>query len=627
MVTAGTVSLRLEALSSRLKELELDAFVVPSSDVHLNEYAPRHHARREAITGFTGSAGDALVTQGGVDLFVDSRYYIQADQQTGQADKQANGSTIRVHKVGLSGGHTLSEWLTEMEKTQGPLRVGFFPSVVSMAAHKAYGQALKSSESKLVPIEQDLVASVWDDRPPAPATRPFALPESLTGRSAQDKLSAVRKEMRDSRAWALVVTRLDEIAWLTNLRGADVEHNPVFEAYLLLTEAQALCFVHVRPDAAALPSLGGAVEFLPYGEYQARLKTVAAQAKGKIWIDPAGTTMGTRLLLPQGDGVHESRSPIVFMKAIKNQVELEAARAAHLHSAAAKIRSLAATQRAMDLGRTVSEKSYADLLYAEYRSEPGFHDLSFTTIAAAGADAAVVHYAEASADIPVKLHEMFLVDSGIQLAGATTDDTRTVCFGQPDRRQQELFTLVLKGHIHLARQRFPEGTTGSLLDAYARGPLWDRGLDYGHGTGHGVGAFLNVHEGPHSISPRRSDEGFKAGMIVSDEPGYYEQGWGGIRLENLLVAVEDMSLPNHPSGRPWLRFEVLTLIPFDKKLIAWDLLLPEDVSWLREYHRRVWQTIGPLLVDAADCAWLKDSCTLPGETLEWRPPAVRQGRS
>ena len=171
-----------------------------------------------------------------------------------------------------------------------------------------------------------------------------------------------------------------------------------------------------------------------------------------------------------------------------------------------------------------------------------------------------------------------------------------------------MFTLVLKGLIHLSRQRFPEGTAGSLLDAYARGPLWDRGLDYG--------AFLNVHEGPQSISPRPSAEGFKAGMIVSDEPGYYEQGWGGIRLENLLVAVEDESLPRHTSGRPWLRFEVLTLIPFDKKLITWDLLLPEDVSWLREYHRRVWQTIGPLLVNDADRAWLREACTLPGETLE-----------
>ena len=609
MVTADTVSLRLEVLSGQLKELGLDAFIVPATDAHLNEYAPRHHRRREAITGFTGSAGDALVTQRGVDLFVDSRYYIQADQQ-------ANGSKIRVHKVGLSGEHTLSEWLTEMEKIQGPLRVGLFPSVVSMAVHQVYGRALKSPESKLVPIEQDLVASVWDDRPPVPATRPFALPESLTGRSVEDKLAAVRKEMRDNGASALIATRLDEIAWLTNLRGADVEHNPVFEAYLVLTEAQALCFVHVPPDATELASLAGKVEFFPYGEYQASLKTVAAQLKGKIWIDPTGTTMGTRLLLPQGECVLESRSPIVFMKAIKNQAELEATRAAHVHAAAAKIRSLAATQRSLDAGRAVSEKSYADLLYAEYSSEPGFHDLSFTTIAAAGANAAVVHYAEASADILVKPDEMFLVDSGVQLAGATTDDTRTVCFGQPERRQQELFTLVLKGHIHLARQRFPEGTTGSLLDAYARGPLWDRGMDYGHGTGHGVGAFLNVHEGPHSISPRRSDEGFKAGMIVSDEPGYYEQGWGGIRLENLLVAVEDRSLPLHPSGRPWLRFEVLTLIPFDKKLIVWDLLLPDDVIWLREYHGRVWQIIGPLLVNAADRAWLKAACTLPGESLD-----------
>jgi Xaa-Pro aminopeptidase len=319
--------------------------------------------------------------------------------------------------------------------------------------------------------------------------------------------------------------------------------------------------------------------------------------------------MGTRLLLPPAQRVHEARHPVVLMKAIKNAAEIASSRQAHEHAAAAKIRSLARLDRMLAAGQRVSERAFAELLHEEYSSEAGYSDLSFATIAAAGANGAIVHYSEASAAVELCHGELFLVDSGVQVFGGTTDDTRTVSIGAPSERQRRLYTLVLRCHIRLAQQKFPEGTSGLVLDALARAPMWNAGLDYGHGTGHGVGAFLNVHEGPQRLAIRGSEEPLQAGMIVSNEPGYYEEGWGGIRLENLYVVMPDDDLPPHPSGKHWLQLEPLTLIPFDKRLIDWPQLTEAERAWLERYHQRVWESIGPLLPDA-ERAWLREACTL-----------------
>ena len=329
-----------------------------------------------------------------------------------------------------------------------------------------------------------------------------------------------------------------------------------------------------------------------------------------VWLDPSGTTMGTRLMLHEEQKLLERANPTVALKAIKNEKEIAAARNSHRHAAAAKIRSFKRMQDAIRAGETVSEAGYSQILYDEYASEEGFCDLSFTTIAAAGPNGAIVHYADASPDVPLRDGELFLVDSGVQLMGGTTDDTRTVIVGEPSQRQKEVYTLVLKGHINLAMQKFPEGTGGVALDALARTFLWNAGLDFGHGTGHGVGAFLNVHEGPQRISPRGADEPFKVGMIVSNEPGYYEAGWGGVRLENLYVVVPDEEMPGHPDGRKWLGMESLTLIPFEKKLIDWDQLSTSELRWLEGYHRRVWDTIAPML-EGEDREWLREACQAP----------------
>ena len=599
--TSHRPAARLTALLQRLTEYQVDAYLVSSADAHLNEYVPIYQRRRAAITGFTGSAGDALLCPEGSHLFVDSRYYLQADQEVDPAH-------VRVHKVGMEGAYTLTGWLTEMERQRGSLRVGFDPFIVSMEAHTSYVKALKTARSALVPITPNLVDAVWDEHPEPPAQPIYALPDEVTGRSVTEKLTAIREEMAKAGAEALILTKLDEIAWVTNLRGSDVSHNPVFEAYLVIEREQATCFTRVAPPAEVQRTLATQLTFQDYSAYPDAVRRLGASPVLTVWLDAAGTTMGTRLLLSETQRLHTARNPVVLMKAVKNAAEIAAMRNAHRHAAGAKIRSLARLERQLAAGQRVSEFAYAVMLHEEYSSEEGFSDLSFTTIAAAGANGAIVHYSQASPEIALCDGELFLVDSGVQVLGGTTDDTRTVSIGTPTERQRRLYTLVLRCHIALARQKFPEGTSGVVLDALARASMWNAGLDYGHGTGHGVGAFLNVHEGPQRLGPRGSDEPLQAGMVVSNEPGYYEEGWGGIRLENLYVVVPDDDMPPHPNGKRWLQLESLTLIPFDKRLIDWTQLSDAERAWLERYHQQVEETIGPLLNDV-DRTWLREACT------------------
>lgn len=601
--TPHRIAQRLAALYPQLATHQVDVYLVPSADAHLNEYAPAYQRRRAAISGFDGSAGEALLAAAGSHLFVDSRYHLQADQEV-------DAALFHVHKMGLAKQHTLTEWLTEMEKQRGTLRVGFDPFVVSMEAHASYRKALQAPESVLVPMTPNLVDEVWDDRPEAPGQPIYTLPDEVTGRAVSDKLADVRTQMSAAGAAALIITKLDEIAWLTNLRGSDIAYNPVFEAYLIVTSDTATCFTRVAPPAAVQQALAPHVTFADYGTYPEAVTRLGAQTHLTVWLDPAGTTMGTRLLLPDNVRLHEKRNPVVAMKANKNAAEITSMRRAHEHAAAAKIRSMARLQRQITAGQRVSELDYSDMLHEEYSSEAGFSDLSFTTIAAAGPNGAIVHYSQASPEVELRDGELFLVDSGVQVLGGTTDDTRTMSIGTPTARQRQLYTLVLRCHIQLARQKFPEGTNGLVLDALARSLMWNAGLDYGHGTGHGVGAFLNVHEGPQRLGPRGSDEPLQLGMVISNEPGYYEEGWGGIRLENLYVVTPEDDLAPHPSGKRWLQLETLTLIPFEQRLIDWEQLTPAEQSWLENYHQQVWESIGPRL-STEDREWLRQACTRP----------------
>ena len=602
-----SLSGRLEAMYQLMKDAQVDAYLVLSSDAHLNEYTPEYSRRRTAITGFRGSAGDALICPEGNHIFVDSRYYLQADEEV-------DSTKFRVHKLGLSGEHTLSQWLTEVERERGSIRVGFDPFVVSTQAHAAYSEALRSPDSELVPIDANLVDAVWEDQPAPPSNSIYALHAAVTGSSVAEKLSNVRKEMAEAGVNLLVLTKLDEVAWVTNLRGSDIAFNPVFEAYLVIDLERATCFARTTPPREVENALNSLVEFQPYEAYVESMKQAGAKASDTVWLDPSGTTMATRLLLNADQKIHEKPNPVVLLKAIKNDAEIAASRESHRHAAAAKIRSFKGLEDKIRSGQKVSELDYSHLLHEEYSSEDGFYDLSFTTIAAAGANGAIVHYADADPDVLLRDGEMLLVDSGVQMLGGTTDDTRTVIVGTPTQRQKQVYTLVLRGHINLAMQRFPEGTGGIALDALARTHLWNSGLDYGHGTGHGVGAFLNVHEGPQRIAPRGADEPMKVGMIVSNEPGFYEAGWGGVRLENLYVVATDDEMPAQPDGKRWLRLDALTLIPFDTSLIDWEELSNAERLWLGGYHQEVWDTISPMLGDE-DRQWLWGKCQVPGISI------------
>ncbi len=598
---------RLNAMYQRMKEAQVDLYLVPSSDAHLNEYVPEYSRRRAAVTGFTGSAGDAIISPHGNHIFVDSRYHLQADEEV-------DLNSFRVHRLGLSGEFTLSQWLTEMEKERGGIQVGFDPAVVSMQAHKIYSSALHSAGSAMVPIAGNLVDDVWEEQPNPPSNGIYALHESVTGSGVAEKLSNVRKEMADAGVDKLVITKLDEIAWVTNLRGDDIQFNPVFESYMVIEMERSTCFTRVKLPAGLIDELSPLVDFQPYESYSEFMRLVGSDSSGVVWLDPSGTTMATRILISNDQKVHERPNPVVMLKAIKNNSEVLASREAHRHAAAAKIRSFKGLEEKIACGQVVSELDYSQSLHEEYAKEDGFYDLSFTTIAASGPNGAIVHYSDADPEVLLEEGELFLVDSGVQMLGGTTDDTRTVIVGNPTDRQKQVYTKVLRGHINLAMQKFPEGTGGIALDALARTHLWNVGLDYGHGTGHGVGAFLNVHEGPQRIAPRGGDEPMKVGMIVSNEPGYYESGWGGVRLENLYVVMTDDDLPDHPDGKRWFRMDPLTLIPFDTSLIDWSDMAEAEKDWLGEYHQEVWDKISPLLGDE-ESQWLWGKCQVPGFTM------------
>ncbi len=599
--TTDIIAQRLAALRGEMARKKLDVYLVPSADEHQNEYLPPHKERRQAISGFTGSAGDVAITLDSAHLFVDSRYHLQAEEEAAPAGYQ-------VHKLGLSGEPELREWLTALEEEQGPLQVGFDPFVHNLRACKRLREALKKEQSALVPMKDNLVDRVWVNRPLRSPNLVYPLPAGVAGESVADKLARVRSAMEEAGADALVLNRLDDVAWLTNLRGGDIPYNPVFEGYALVERNRAVCFPASPVGEEASRSLEGLFDFDQYDALAPAVQALAREGK-TLWLDDGGASEGMRLLAEGAPLVTRSPNPVAKLKARKNPVEIATSREAHLQAGAAKVRSFSHLEARLREGQQVSELEYAQLLAEEYARLEGFADLSFTTISAFGANGAIVHYGTPDPGQILEEGGVLLVDSGVQILGATTDDTRTIAIGSPGTEHRERFTDVLRGHIRLAMQIFPEGTTGQMLDILARSPLWNEGLDYGHGTGHGVGAFLNVHEGPQSISVRGTAP-LEPGMILSNEPGYYRADWGGIRCENLYVVEEAPGLPPHPGGKVWLRFSPLTAIPFDNALVDWERMAPEERRWLTGYHRWVEESLTPHL-EEPHLQWLRKACELP----------------
>lgn len=609
---------KFAALRSQLAKHKLDAYFVPSADEHLNEYLPEAKQRRQWISGFTGSAGDFLISSEKAWVFVDSRYYEQADMQV-------DANLQKVCKVGLEEHQTVEEVLEELGQTAAKqlqtFRLGIDPFTITVTQYRRFSERLSDGGVQIVPIIENLVDAVrsqspWLESEPIP---PFGdqpvitLPESVTGESLAKKLERVREVMDKKKAAILPVTKLDQIAWLYNLRGRDVECNPVFISYAIVTTTDAYLFTNTsRIDEPVRQALAGQVQILDYEQYIPTLRSLVVEHKN-VLVAIAQTTYGTYLQLKDVKAkIVGAEHPIETFKAHKNAVEIAQMQQANLKASLAKTLTFKWIEEQIDTGNTISERDVANKIEGLYKQQEGFYDLSFPTIAGTGANGSIVHYSNPNPNCKLIHGELLLLDSGSQFYGGTTDDTRAISIGKPTEEQCDRYTEVLKSHINCAMQKFPKGTTGSQIDGIARSSMWQSGLDFGHGTGHGVGVFLNVHEGPNGIS-KRVNQSLDLGTINSIEPGYYEPQWGGIRLENLYFVKEveqesDSSQEPNPNKTPWYEFESLTYIPFDKKLIDRSKLNPQQISWLESYYAAVVQKLSPLLTEE-ESVWLNQACS------------------
>jgi Xaa-Pro aminopeptidase len=587
---------KLEALRARMAEHGLTAYLVPSTDAHQSEYVPEFWRRRAWLSGFTGSAGECLVLRDQAGLWTDGRYFLQAE-------RELRGSGIRLFRMGNPGVPTLHEFLARTLNRDDVL--GADPRTLSVAEAKRLEGALKNPGASLRLLEENLVDAIWTDRPAPPPGPLVAHPVRFAGETVASKLRRLRKEMAVKRAHAHVLTSLDAVAWLYNLRGSDVAYMPVFLAYALVTADDAQLFVPMEKVTPAVSrALGKLVRVRPYEEFGAALGELAASG-GRVWVDE-GTCSRWLIDRLRGCDLLAEASPVALLKARKNETEIAGMRAAHVRDGVALVRFLSWLERELPKGG-LTEISAADRLEAFRAEGENFRGLSFDTISGYAAHGAIIHYSvTAETDVPLRAEGIYLLDSGGQYADGTTDCTRTVLVGRAaTREQKDRFTRVLRGHIALARARFPQGTSGIRLDTLARMALWEAGLDYNHGTGHGVGAYLGVHEGPQYIGTRAVTPPLEPGNILSNEPGFYVDGSYGLRIENLILVVEDKEF-TRPERR-WLRFETLTLCPIDTRLVEARLLAAAERKWLDDYHRSVWKTLSPHL-DAAEKAWLRRAC-------------------
>ncbi|ORZ41168.1 peptidase M24, structural domain-containing protein [Catenaria anguillulae PL171] len=627
-------SARLAALRALMKEHNLDAYIVPSEDAHQSEYIADCDGRRAFISGFTGSAGLAVVTATQAALWTDGRYFLQAGQQL-----DANWT---LQKFGLPDTPTKEAWIVSQfaeAKIEGG-RVGLDPLVIAVKPGDTLRSALSAKGHHMVPVATNLVDKVWGaDRPAKPCNPLTILDTKYSGQCFTEKLDMVRAELakpikdgdKDVNAHALVLTALDDIAWLFNLRGSDIAFNPVFFAYALVSATEAVLWIdQAKITPAILAHLAkGAVAVRPYESVVADLtethlaKLTAdadAVAAGRKFIVDARCNLALVEALGGKTSVHViTRNPVQPAKAIKNKVEIDGFKHCHLYDAAALVSYFAWLEdELVNKGRTdIDEVDGATQLEKFRRQQPDLVGLSFPTISGSGPNGAVIHYSpEKPSARLIDPNAVYLCDSGAQFLTGTTDVTRTVHLGgKPTQFEKLANTRVLQGHIGLARAVFPKGTSGFVVDAFARAPLWSSGLDYRHGTGHGVGHYLNVHEGPHSISPRPGslDVALQPGMIVTNEPGYYhdateDQPAFGIRIENILVVVEKQ-LDNNFGGVGYLGFENVTMAPIDKALIDVSLLSPAEIEYLDSYHQECWDKVSPLLEEGS-LAWnyLKRAC-------------------
>jgi len=579
---------RLADLRALMQESDVDLYLVPSADEHQNEYVPVHRARREFLSGFSGSAGDLLVGLDEAWLFADGRYHLQAGEQIADTG-------ITLVKLGAPGAQTLTKLLTDLARSRPGLRLGIDPMVIPTSSGTSLAKVLENDGGELVDIPGNLPDQIWEATFSPSTSTLRALPVTWTGRTAGEKVKELREDLLEAGATSTVVVKLDQIAWLFNLRSSDdIPYNPVFESFLIVDQTRVNLFL-VGGEARLPDNWEERPQDLVVREYSAFPAALQGMT-GSVLIDRGSTSRGVDSVLREvGCKVVSAPAPLEKRKSRKNPAEQTAQKRANLRASVVKTQALLWLRREVAAGRTVTEISFKDQIESLYAKQDGYSGLSFTTISATGANGAIVHYGDCS-EAPLRSGDLFLVDSGAHIAGGTTDDTRTVSVGPcEDPEKRRIYTLVLKGVIACARQMIPEGTAGSALDAHARSALWNDGLNYDHGTGHGVGAFLNVHEGPFAICERdrrpSSRVGLEPDIVTSIEPGYYRAGWGGIRLENLFI----MESAHEDAGKKWMRLASLTWVPFDRELIDNDLLDAHERAWLDDYHAHCIEVLSPLL--------------------------------
>jgi Xaa-Pro aminopeptidase len=584
---------RLAALRAELKRRGVDGFLVPRADEHQGEYVPRRSQRLAWLTGFKGSAGLAIVLADRAAIFIDGRYTLAV---RAQVDPEA----FVPHQIPEQ---SAEAWIAEnLGKGQ---KLAFDPWLQTVDGHERFARACQRAGGEFVALESNPVDTVWVDRPPPPLAPVLPHPDEFAGESSEAKRQRIAGIVKAKDADVALITAPDSIAWLLNIRGGDVPRTPFPLGFALL---HGDGHVDLYMDRRKVPSrtlswLGNSVTLAPTDELAPALDTLGKMGK-RVMIETATAPMwaASRLQMA-GVALVRDADPVALPKACKNAVELEGIRNAHRRDGAAVSRFLGWLGRE-SRGRTLGEIEVSDRLQAMRQETGKLRDLSFDTISGAGPNGAIVHYhASKATERQLESGNLYLVDSGGQYRDGTTDITRTVAIGAPSAEMRDRFTRVLKGHIALATARFPAGTTGSQLDALARYALWQVGLDYDHGTGHGVGAYLSVHEGPHRISKMANNVALQPGMIVSNEPGYYKTDAYGIRIEN-LVAVREARIEG--ADRRYLEFETLTLAPIDLACIEPGLLTEPERQWLNAYHQRVRETVSPQ-VDDATRAWLVEA--------------------
>ena len=587
---------RLAALRATIRSLGLNGFIVPNTDAFQNESVPPHSQRLAWLTGFTGSAGCAVILEGKAALIVDSRYTLQAKAQVDAS----------LYAVELFPKTKVGSYLAANAPKSAV--IGYDPTLPTMRGFKALEEETKNAGLELRPIVPNPIDELWQGRPAASHFPIVRHGEEYAGESAASKIARVQKAIEEKKAAGLFVSAPDAVAWLFNIRGRDVANTPValVRAYVPVTgkpviftspgqiTAENQGFIEPLADIHDLASLADALPGL-------------IEKGTKVIADPAQTTLHVAdALKKSGATLIETADPCGLFKARKNAVELEGARNAHVRDGAALCRFLAWLDAKAPSG-ALTEIAASDRLEAFRRDTNLLEDLSFDSISGAGSNGAIVHYrATPETNKTLEPGTLYLINSGGQYRDGTTDVTRTVAIGTPTQEMRRHYTLVLKGHIAIATARFPSGTRGVDIDAFARRALWDAGLDYGHGTGHGVGSFLSVHEGPQSISRNGMSE-LEPGMIVSNEPGYYREGQYGIRIENLEAVTEAASIEGGET--PMLGFEALTLVPYDRRLIAPELLTHAERGWIDAYHARVRESLLPHLTGEI-ARWL-EAATVP----------------